>query len=72
MRYTMLPRTTAVVVALAVASLVATTASARTTVKPTLVATPTLQGQAAEPFVGDKLTTTNGQWTGSPTTFTYQ
>lgn len=72
MRYTMLPRATAVLVALAVAGLVATTASARTTVKPTLVATPTLQGQAAEPFVGDKLTTTNGQWAGSPTSYTYQ
>ncbi|HEV7133833.1 MAG TPA: hypothetical protein VGN27_08915 [Gaiellaceae bacterium] len=33
---------------------------------------PTLQGPVAHPFVGDKLTTTNGSWSGSPTTYTYQ
>lgn len=53
-------------------ALIATTASARSTVKPTLAATPALQGPVAHPFVGDKLATSNGQWNGDPTTFTYQ
>jgi len=68
----MLPRTPAVLVALAVAGLVATTASARSSAAPTQTASPTLQGQVAHPFVGDKLTTTNGSWAGSPTKYTYQ
>jgi hypothetical protein len=68
----MLPRMTAVLVALAVAGLVATTASARTTAAPSQTSSPTLQGQAALPFVGDKLTVTNGTWSGSPTKYTYQ
>ena len=72
MRCNVLPRLTAVLVALAVAGLVATTASARTTVAPTQTSSPTLQGQAAQPFVADKLTVTNGTWTGSPTKYTYQ
>ena len=65
------PRVTAVLVAVAVASIVAASASARSTAKPTLVATPALSGQVTNPFVGDKLTTSNGQWSGSPTTYTY-
>lgn len=72
MRCNTLPRTTAVLVALAVAGLVATTASARTAAAPTQTSSPTLQGQVALPFVGDKLTVTNGTWTGSPTKYTYQ
>jgi hypothetical protein len=53
-------------------ALIATTASALSTAKPTVTAVPTLQGPVAHPFVGDKLTTTNGSWSGSPTTYTYQ
>ncbi len=68
---TAFPRVTAVLVAVAVASIVATSASARSTAKPTLVATPALSGQVTNPFVGDKLTTNNGQWSGSPTSYTY-
>jgi hypothetical protein len=68
----MLPRTAAVLFAVAVASLAAATASARSSAAPTNTSAPTLQGQAAQPFVGDKLTVTNGTWTGSPTTYTYQ
>ena len=60
MRCNMLPRMTAVLVALAVAGLVATTASARSSAVPAQTSEPTLQGPAAQPFVGDKLTTTNG------------
>jgi hypothetical protein len=72
MRRTMLPRTAAVLVALAVASLAATTASARSSATPTVTSVPTLQGQAAQPFVGDRLGVSNGVWTGSPTKYTYQ
>jgi signal peptidase I len=63
---------TAVMVAFAVAGLVATTASARTSAVPSATAQPTLQGQAAQPFVGDRLTVSNGSWSGSPTKFSYQ
>jgi hypothetical protein len=59
-------------VALAVAGFVATTASARSSAVPAATAQPTLQGQAAQPFVGDRLTVTNGSWSGSPTKFSYQ
>ncbi len=72
MRRTMLPRTAAVLAALAVAGLVATTASARSSAAPTQTSSPTLQGSAAQPFVGDKLSVSNGTWTGSPTKYTYQ
>ena len=72
MRCNMLPRTAAVLVALAVAGLVATTASARSSAAPTQTSSPTLQGQAVQPFVGDKLSVSNGTWTGSPTKYTYQ
>src|SRR4051794_16424517 len=59
----------AVLAVLGAAGALAATASAA---PPTLVANPTLQGQVENPFVGDKLTVTNGQWTGSPTKFTYE
>jgi hypothetical protein len=62
----------AVIVAFGVAGLVATTASARSSAAPAPTAQPTLQGPAAQPFVGDKLTVTNGAWSGSPTRYTYQ
>lgn len=39
---------------------------------PAPTAGPTLQGQAAQPFVGDKLTVSNGTWSGSPTKYAYQ
>jgi len=63
---------TAVLGALAAAGLVATAASARSTAAPAQTSSPTLQGQAAQPFVGDKLTTTDGSWSNSPTKYTYQ
>jgi hypothetical protein len=62
----------AVLVAMTAAAFAATVASAHTAAAPTPTASPTLQGQVANPFVGDKLTTTNGSWTGSPTKYTYQ
>jgi len=62
----------AVLVVSGSAALIATTASALGTAKPTVTAVPTLQGPVAYPFVGDKLTTTNGSWTGAPTTYTYR
>jgi hypothetical protein len=71
MRRRFLPPLGAVLVVLGAAALIVTTASARATAKPTLTAVPTLTGPTAHPFVGDKLTTSDGQWTGSPT-FTYQ
>ena len=67
-----LPRVTAAVVALAVAGIVATTAFARGSAVPSQTSSPTLQGPAAQPFVGDKLTVTNGTWSGSPTKYAYQ
>jgi hypothetical protein len=72
MRCNLLPRTSVVICTVALAGLFATTASARSTAAPTQTASPTLQGQVANPFVGDKLTTTNGSWSGSPTKYTYQ
>jgi len=65
-------RVTVVIAALAVAAIVAATASARSSAVPAQTSSPTLQGQAAQPFVGDKLTVTNGTWSGSPTKFAYQ
>jgi len=62
----------AVLVALAVAGLVATTASARSSATPAQTSSPILQGPAAQPFVGDRLTVTNGVWTESPTKYAYQ
>jgi hypothetical protein len=72
MKRTRLPRLTAVLVALAVAGLVATTATARSSAVPAETSSPTLQGQVAQPFVGDKLTVSNGSWSGSPTKYAYQ
>ncbi len=65
-------RLSTVLGAVAACGVVAATATAATAAKPTLVSTPTLQGQAANPLVGDKLTTSNGQWANNPTTYTYQ
>src|ERR1700694_4615492 len=61
-----------VLVALGAPGALAVAASARSAAPPTVAGVPTLQGQTANPFVGDKLTVTNGQWNGSPQTFTYQ
>jgi hypothetical protein len=72
MRLNLLPCMSAVLVAMTAAAFAATVASAHTAAAPTPTASPTLQGQVANPFVGDKLTTTNGSWTGSPTKYTYQ
>jgi hypothetical protein len=65
-------RAAAVLVALALAGIAATTASARSSAVPAQTSSPTLQGPATQPFVGDKLTVTNGTWSGSPTKFNYQ
>lgn len=62
----------AAVTAVAVAGLIASGAMARSSAVPSQTSSPTLQGPAAAPFVGDTLTTTNGTWSGSPTKFTYQ
>jgi hypothetical protein len=72
MRFDTLPRVVAVLAALAVAGAAATTASARSSAVPAQTSIPTIQGQAAQPFVGDKLTVTNGGWSGSPTKYAYQ
>ena len=72
MRCNTLPRMTAVLVALALAGLVATTASAHTSAAPTQTSSPQLQGSAAQPFVGDRLSVSNGTWSGSPTKYAYQ
>jgi hypothetical protein len=72
MKRTMLHRFLGVLVVLGATGALAAMASARSAAVPTVTAVPTLQGQVAQPFVGDKLTVTNGQWTGSPTSYTYQ
>ena len=59
-------------VAVALAGLTASGALARSSAVPAQTSSPSLQGHAAEPFVGDTLTTSNGTWSGSPTKFTYQ
>jgi hypothetical protein len=59
-------------VAVALAGLTASGALARSSAVPAQTSSPTLQGHAAQPFVGDTLTTSNGTWSGSPTKFTYQ
>jgi hypothetical protein len=65
-------RAAAVLVAVALAGIAATMASARSSAVPAQTSNPTLQGPADHPFVGDKLSTSNGGWSGSPTKFTYQ
>ena len=72
MRPTMLRRCAGVLGVLAAAGAFAVVALARSAAVPTVTAVPVLQGPVAQPFVGDKLTTTNGSWTGSPTSFSYQ
>jgi hypothetical protein len=72
MRQNTPPRMVAVLVAIAVAGIVATSALARSSAVPVQTSNPTLQGQAAQPFVGDKLSTSNGGWSGTPTKYTYQ
>ena len=72
MKFHSLSRPTAVLAAVAVAGLVAATASGRSTAVPAQTSSPTLQGHSSQPFVGDKLTTSNGSWSGSPTKYTYQ
>jgi hypothetical protein len=49
-----------------------TLASVASAAEPTPTSAPTIEGPAADPFVGDTLTASNGGWTGSPTAFTYQ
>ena len=59
-------------VAVVLAGLTASGAFARSSAVPAQTSSPTLQGHAAQPFVGDTLSTSNGTWSGSPTKFTYQ
>lgn len=72
MRFSTLPRTPAVLVALAAAGLGTVTASARGNAVPIQTSSPTLQGSGAQPFVGDRLSVSNGAWSGSPTKYAYQ
>ncbi|MDX6470242.1 MAG: hypothetical protein QOF75_2045 [Gaiellaceae bacterium] len=72
MKSSMLARSVATLTALVAASAFAATASARSAAAPTVTAIPTLQGPVSQPFVGDKLSVTNGSWTGSPTKYTYE
>jgi hypothetical protein len=65
-------RAAALLVAVGLAGIAATMASARSSAVPAQTSSPTLQGPADHPFVGDKLSTSNGGWSGSPTKFTYQ
>jgi hypothetical protein len=64
--------TLVVLALLAAVSAVTAVASARSAAAPTVAGIPTIQGQAAHPFVGDKLTVTNGNWNNSPTSFSYE
>jgi hypothetical protein len=72
MKRTMLRRLAGVLGVLAVTGGLAAMASAQSAAVPTVTAVPTLQGPVDQPFVGDKLTTTTGSWTGSPTSYSYQ
>jgi hypothetical protein len=72
MKRNTLLRTAAMLAAVALAGIAATMASARSGAVPVQTSSPTLQGAVAHPFVGDKLTTSNGTWSGSPTKFSYQ
>jgi hypothetical protein len=56
-------------VVLAAAACVSAVASGRTTAVPSNTAVPTISGSARE---GQTLTASNGTWTNSPTTFSYQ
>ncbi|MDX6485515.1 MAG: hypothetical protein QOF43_668 [Gaiellaceae bacterium] len=55
--------------ALGLAGAIAASAAAA---PPAQTANPTLEGPAQNPFVGDKLTVSNGGWSGSPTKFSYE
>jgi hypothetical protein len=72
MNHTIFRRVTAGIVAIAAAGFIAATASARSSAVPAQTSSPTLQGPATQPFVGDKLTVTNGTWSGTPTKYAYQ
>src|SRR3954447_15062608 len=72
MKRSLISHMVAVLAVLGLAGVLAVAAGAQTAAAPTLVSNPTIQGPAEQPFVGDKLTVTNGQWTGSPTKFTYE
>ena len=50
----------------------ATMATAASAAPPVNTSTPTIEGNAETPFVGDKLTANPGQWSGSPTGYKYQ
>jgi hypothetical protein len=39
---------------------------------PSPISNPTIEGPAVHPFVGDTLTASNGDWSGSPTGYSYQ
>jgi hypothetical protein len=66
------PRLTAAAALVACAGVVTAAAPARSTDAPKSTSSPTIEGPAANPFVGDTLSAGNGGWTGSPTKFTYQ
>lgn len=56
----------------AAAALVVAAASGALAAAPAPSNAPQIEGNSTTPFVGDALTSTNGAWSGSPTSFTYQ
>ena len=72
MKRNLLIRACGAAVLVAAVGLIASTALASSSAVPAQTSSPTLQGPAAQPFVGDTLSTSNGTWSGSPTKYTYQ
>lgn len=66
------PRIAAAAALVVLTGAVTAAAPARGTAAPKSTSSPTIEGPADDPFVGDTLTAGNGQWSGSPTKFTYQ
>ena len=72
MKRNLLIRACGAAVLVAAVGLIASAALASSSAVPSQTSSPTLGGHVAQPFVGDALTTSNGTWSGSPTTFAYQ